>query len=154
MRIPEGLFKITKEVLRHVLRRPVVGISAVAQTESGQILLIRRSDTGMWALPGGTVEWGETLQETLPRELWEEAGVKHVEPGKLVGVYSAPGRDPRFHAISVVVMARIRAPLGQPSNPAEILEAALFDPEDLPKELSHGNKEMLENALGDRLVWE
>lgn len=154
MRVPIGLMKIAKESLRHILRRPVVGINAVARTEDGRILLIRRGDTGEWALPGGTVEWGETLRGTLPRELWEEAGVERCEAGELLGVYSDPDRDPRFHAVTVVVAARIWEPLQRPANPVEILEARLFDPTELPENLSHGNRAMLDNALKGTLTWE
>lgn len=131
-----------------------MGINAVARTADGKILLIRRGDTGQWALPGGTVEWGETLRETLPREMLEEAGVEHCEAGELLGVYSDPDRDPRFHAVTVVVGARISRPLRPPVNSVEILEARLFDPAELPLELSHGNRAMLENALEAKLTWE
>lgn len=154
MRVPVGLMKIAKESLRHILRRPVVGINAVARTNDGKILLIRRGDTGEWALPGGTVEWGETLRTTLPREMLEEAGVEQCEAGELLGVYSDPDRDPRFHAVTVVVGARIGPPLRAPVNPVEILEARLFDPAELPENLSHGNRAMLENALKAELTWE
>lgn len=131
-----------------------MGINAVATTDDGRVLLIRRGDTGLWALPGGTVEWGETLRQTLPRELLEEAGVTQCEPGALVGVYSAPHRDPRFHAVTVVVRARIEEPLAAPVNSVEVLEVKLFDPEDLPTDLSHGNRDMLDRALSDDLIWE
>lgn len=56
----------------------MLGIAAAAQTEDGRWLLIRRGDTGQWALPGGTLEWGETLREAIVRELAEEAGVDRV----------------------------------------------------------------------------
>jgi len=154
MRIPRGILAIVKEVLRHVLRRPVVGINAVARTADGSVLLIRRGDTGEWALPGGTVEWGEPLRATMVRELLEEAGVTHVTLGNLLGVYSAPERDPRFHAVTVVVAAAIEAPTQPPANPAEILEVGLFPPDELPPSLSHGNGDMLTNALLPSLVWE
>lgn len=154
MRVPVGLMKIAKESLRHILRRPVVGLNAVARTDDGRILLIRRGDTGQWALPGGTVEWGETLRQTLPREMLEEAGVKKCEPGELLGVYSDPDRDPRFHAVTVVVGVRVFEPLGSPVNSVEILEARLFTPEALPKDLSHGNRAMLDNALQAKVTWE
>lgn len=154
MRVPVGLMKIAKESLRHILRRPVVGISAVARTDDGKILLIRRGDTGQWALPGGTVEWGETLRETLPREMLEETGVDQCEAGELLGVYSDPERDPRFHAVTVVVGARIARPVRAPVNSVEILEVRLFDPAELPQELSHGNRAMLDNALREKLTWE
>lgn len=154
MRVPAGVWAIVKEILRHLLRRPVIGISAVARTEDGRVLLIRRSDTGEWALPGGTLEWGETLTSAIPRELHEEAGVSSTELGELLGVYSNPQRDPRFHAVTVVVAATILPPDSAPANPAEILEARLFSPDELPTSLSHGNKEMLANALAGRVVWE
>ncbi len=154
MRVPAGLMKIAKESLRHILKRPVVGINAVATTDDGRVLLIRRGDTGEWALPGGTVEWGETLRETLPRELLEEAGVRQCELGPLVGVYSDPDFDPRFHAVTVVVRARVSAPELPPVNSVEILEVKLFEPGDLPTRLSHGNRKMLENALRDEVFWE
>src|SRR5687768_987877 len=147
MSIPRGLFTIAKEILRHVLRRPVVGVCVLGRTADGRVLLIRRGDTGRWALPGGTLEWGETLERTLIRELREEAGVQDVRIGRLVGVYSDPSRDPRFHAVTVVVEAEVAPPFGEPMNPLEILEVRLFTRPELPAELSHGMTPMLEDAL-------
>src|SRR5688572_21569951 len=67
VQIPSGAFKIVKEVARHLLRRPVIGIVAAARTVDGRWLLVRRSDTGKWALPGGTLEWGETFRSAITR---------------------------------------------------------------------------------------
>jgi 8-oxo-dGTP diphosphatase len=154
MRIPRGAFVLVKEIARHVLRRPVVGVAAVARGEDGRYLLIRRTDTGEWALPGGTLEWGEPLRQALPRELAEEAGVDVLELGELVGVYSAPERDARFHAVTVVVEARVTAPRRPPHNPVEIAEVRLFERADLPSRLAHGMSIMLEDALAGRKRWE
>ncbi len=154
MGIPSGLFKIVKEILRHLLRRPVAGVCVIARTEDGKILLIRRGDTGDWALPGGTVEWGETYKSTAERELLEEAGVSRLEHGALLGAYSAPERDPRFHAVTLVVGATIEPPTQEPENPVEILEVGLFREEDLPKSLSHGTDDMLHNGLKQGTYWE
>lgn len=154
MGIPKGLLTIAKEILRHILNRPVVGVCLVARTADGRVLLIRRADTGDWALPGGTLEWGETLRECAKRELYEEAGVTAVELGELSGVYSDLERDPRFHAVTVVVLATIEAPERPPQNPVEILEARLFHPRDLPPGLSHGGSAMLDGALRGALSWE
>ena len=74
-RVPRGVLAIVKEATRHLLRRPVVGIAAAARTDDGRWLLVRRADVGQWALPGGTLEWGETLRASIVRELAEEAGV-------------------------------------------------------------------------------
>ncbi|MEK7703566.1 MAG: NUDIX hydrolase [Myxococcota bacterium] len=147
--IPRGIWKIVKEILRHLLRRPVVGVAAAARTADGRWLLVRRRDSGLWALPGGTVEWGETLRACLTRELWEEAGVQLVHLGEIVGVYSRPDRDPRFHAVTVVVHARVSSPHDHPSNPAEIVEVACFADSELPEDLSHGMADMLADARAD-----
>lgn len=154
MRIPAGLWALGKEILRHLLRRPVVGVCAAARTRQGEWLLVRRVDSGAWALPGGTLEWGETLRSAVRRELWEEAGVAEVELGDVVGVYSDPTRDPRFHAVTIVVSATVEPPTAAPTNPVEIAEVRLFRDEDLPATLSHGMTQMLEHARRGYVYWE
>jgi 8-oxo-dGTP diphosphatase len=151
--IPRGLWGIVKEVARHVLRRPVVGVVAVATVPDGRLLLIRRGDTGQWALPGGTLEWGEQLRASLPRELEEEAGVRLLEAGALLGVYSDPSRDPRFHAVTLVVGAKVSLPERPPMNPMEVLEVGLFEPAQRPA-LSHQMTDMLDRALKGEVHWE
>jgi 8-oxo-dGTP diphosphatase len=146
-RIPRGAWTIVKEVARHLLRRPVVGIAAAARTPDGKWLLIRRGDTGEWALPGGTLEWGEVLAGTIVRELEEEAGVVECKVGRLVGVYSRPDRDPRFHAVTVVVECTVGAPVKPPVNPLEITEVGLFETRDLPRPLTMGMQDMLDAAV-------
>ena len=153
MRIPVGLFRIGKEVARHLLRRPVVGIAVAARTPDGRWLLIKRSDSGGWALPGGTLEWGETLRTCIERELGEETGAPLHALGRLVGVYSGFARDPRFHAVTILVEASVGAP-GTAENPVEIEEVRAFSDAELPRELSHGMTDMLEDARAGRTFWE
>jgi len=144
-RLPKGVLVLMKEAARHLLRRPVIGIAAAARTRDGKWVLIKRADTGTWALPGGTLEWGETLRESLMREMEEEAGISGVVPSRVVGVYSRPDRDPRFHGVTVVVLCEVEAPTARPTNPAEILEVGLFADADVP-ELAFGMRDMLEAA--------
>lgn len=144
-----GAFVLVKEVAKHVLRRPVVGIAAAARTAEGRWLLVRRMDTGEWALPGGTLEWGETLRECLAREMLEEAGVERCEIGSLAGVFSRPDRDPRFHGVTVVVRCQVDPPVRRPANPMEIREVGLFANEDLPAKLAMGMEDMIAAALAD-----
>ena len=71
---------------------PCVG--AVIRDDSGRLLLIKRGhepNAGMWSLPGGRIEPGETDAEALVREMREETGLE-VEPGPLVGQVQRPGR--------------------------------------------------------------
>ncbi len=154
MQFISGYFKVIKEVARHLLRRPVVGIAAAAQTKDGRWLLIRRGDTGQWALPGGTLEWGETLRQAITRELAEEAGVDEVTLGNVLGVYSDPARDPRFHAVTIVVGATIGTLARAPENPVEIVEVRLFSDAQLPGSLGHGMSDMLDLARKGARFWE
>src|SRR5260221_9893856 len=132
VRIPSGALKIVKEVARHLLRRPVVGIVAAARPADGRLLLIRRTDSGKWALPGGTLEWGENLRDAITRELFEETGARVRELGALLGVYSAPERDPRFHAVTVLVAATVAEPDPTRVNAVEVAEVGLFRDRELP----------------------
>ena len=148
---PSDVFALVREATRHVLRHPVVGVAAAARTQDGRWLLIRRRDTGGWALPGGTLEWGESLAPAIARELAEEAGVDLIGTCQLFNVYSKPERDYRFHAVTILVTATVSEPRQAPRNPLEIAEVRLFASDELPSTLSMGMSDMLEDVrLGRR----
>jgi 8-oxo-dGTP diphosphatase len=144
--LPKSALGLLKEIARHLLHRPVVGLAVAGRDEAGRWLLIRRGDTGTWALPGGTVEWGETLERTMTRELSEEAGVDRAVFERLVGVYSRPDRDPRFHAVTIVVAAEVDRPVRPPMNKLEIREARFFADADLPSELAMTMRDYIDAA--------
>lgn len=148
-RLPRGVLPILREMARVVLRRPVAGVLAVARRSDGQLLLIKRGDTGTWALPGGTLEWGEPARAALVRELLEEAGATVLSTGRLVGVYTAPERDVRMHAVTLVVEAVVADVLQGPGNPLEVMDARFFALDALPRPLAYTYDEMLGHALGD-----
>lgn len=68
----------------------VVGSSAIVVNSENEILLQRRSDSGNWALPGGSMDIGETIAESAIREVREETGF-NVQVDRIVGIYSDPG---------------------------------------------------------------
>ncbi|KWV33026.1 NUDIX hydrolase [Micromonospora rifamycinica] len=68
----------------------VVAVSVFVRDEQARVLLIRRTDNGLWSLPGGGQEIGESVAETAVRETREETGIS-VEVTGMVGVYSDPG---------------------------------------------------------------
>ena len=105
-------------------------------------------------MPGGTLEWGETLRDSIARELLEEAGVRTIAIGDLRAVYSRPDRDARFHAVTIVVDATVSEPDRAPVNPLEIREVRLFRDEDLPETLAHGMTDMLRDARAGGTHWE
>ena len=72
------------------------------------IILIKRKNSpykGFWALPGGFVEYGETVESAVLREVKEETGLE-VDLNKISGVYSDPDRDPRGHIITICFTAQ------------------------------------------------
>jgi 8-oxo-dGTP diphosphatase len=90
-------------------RTPLLAADCVVFDAGGRVLLIRRRHPpfkGRYALPGGFVEIGETVEEACRRELAEETGVKAGRL-RLVGVYSDPKRDPRGHTCSAVFLAKV-----------------------------------------------
>lgn len=90
---------------------PLLAVDCVAVDPDGRVLLIRRGHPpylGAWALPGGFVDVGESVEDACRRELLEETGVK-ARKLTLVGVYSDPGRDPRGHSVAVAFLTRIPA---------------------------------------------
>lgn len=147
---PKAAYGIVHEVTRHILRRPVVGIAAIARTDDGRYLLVRRGDNGEWCPPGGTLEWGETLARALGRELEEEAGVTRYELRRVLGAWSDPQRDVRFHAVTIAVEVRVDPPVKAPMNQLEIREARLFREEELPERLAFGFEDVLDVARRGR----
>lgn len=67
----------------------VAAASAIVANEDGEVLLHRRTDNNLWALPGGGMEFGESVTETIIREVQEETGLE-VRPTHVVAVYSDP----------------------------------------------------------------
>lgn len=146
------VWAIAREAARHVLRHPVVGVAIAGRTRDGKWLLIRRADSGQWAMPGGTLEWGETLRDAMLREMMEEAGVDRVEFRRVVGVYSRPDRDRRFHGVTIVVLCDVAEPSRPPVNPLEIREVRAFAPDAWPKPLALSQDDMLAAAIRDEVV--
>ncbi|RJO79444.1 NUDIX domain-containing protein [Nocardia panacis] len=66
------------------------GVVAAVRDAVGRLLLTRRCDNGLWVLPGGKLELGETIAEAAVREVWEEAGVRVTVTG-FAGIYTDPG---------------------------------------------------------------
>lgn len=95
-------------------KRPAVACDAVIFAQKKKdlmVLLVKRGNApykGMWALPGGFMEWGESCEEAVAREIHEETGLKGLEFEQL-GAFSTPGRDPRGTVVSIVFTARAAA---------------------------------------------
>lgn len=98
---------------------------------NGKLLLIRRTDDGLWALPGGITDPGETLAETARRELWEEAGLRG-RVAELLGVFDSRlwHSEKKIHFYHAVFRIDVDDPTPRPSP--EVSAAAYFGEDELP----------------------
>ena len=126
------------------LKRPVLTVDVVIRMDEGFVFVKRANEPykGFWALPGGIVEYGETVEEAARREAKEETGLD-VRLVKLIGVYSDPGRDPRGHYVSIAYLAE---PVGGKLKAAtDAKEVKVFQQK--PERLAFDHEKIFEDAL-------
>ncbi|MDY6940859.1 MAG: NUDIX hydrolase [Cyanobacteriota bacterium] len=134
-------------VLGIIFRHPIAGTTIVPILPDNRIVLVRRQDNGKWSLPGGIVDWGEDIPSAAKREIKEETGLDLIKIRRLVGVYSAPDRDPRIHSICIVLEAEVDGTTNI-GDTLEIAEVAPFERSELPLgDLSHDHDRQLQDYL-------
>jgi len=136
--LASGVTLDTLEPLRNTLLSHLtpfaVGDAAIMDA-AGRMLLIRRADNGLWAMPGGALDVGETAAEGVLREVLEEAG-HYCEVTGLAGVFDSRlwGSTSPHHMYQFVFLCRLldKPPIATPSHSHETLEQAWFAETDLP----------------------
>jgi len=126
-------------------RQPALTVDAVIHDPERGVVLIRRGHppfAGSWALTGGFVDEGERCEVACAREIMEETGLE-VEVLELVGVFSAPGRDPRGHTVSVVYRCR---PVGGRLRAGDDAADARWFTDPAVEELAFDHREILAAA--------
>jgi 8-oxo-dGTP pyrophosphatase MutT (NUDIX family) len=113
----------------------VPAVNVVATNDQGGILMIRRTDNGNWALPGGAIDLGESASQAAVRETREETGVD-VEVTGLVGIYTNPRHVIEYTSNGEVrqefaIVLRARPIDGVPTPTSEASEVTWVDPSDL-----------------------
>lgn len=129
-----------------------VGCAAVIfSLDRSQILLTRRRDNGLWCLPGGKLDPGETVSECIVREVLEETGLE-AQVVALIGVYSTPdivveyGDGNRIQFVALTFELKIVA--GQPTLSDEVGEIGYFSPQQINGlELHHNHQQRIIDAL-------
>ena len=143
-------WRFVSTVLGIIFRHPVTGTTIIPVLPDGRIVLIQRSDSGKWGLPGGMIDWGEDIPHAACRELKEETGLKMIKIKRLWGVYSDPQRDPRIHSISVLLEVEAEGELN-PEDKLEVLQVKAFTKDELPLgNLSHDHDRQLQDYLNER----
>lgn len=122
---------------------PLLTVDAVIRTGANIVLVKRRNQPYGWALPGGFVAVGETVEDAVRREAREETGLA-IRDLWLVGVFSDPKRDPRFHTVSVVFGASAD---GEPEGGDDAEIALSFPEADLPEPIVFDHRRIIEQFL-------
>jgi len=119
---------------------PAVAADVIIEIDGGGIVLIeRRNEPPGWAIPGGFIDYGETVEHAAVREAREETGLA-VELTALLGIYSDPRRDPRHHTITAVYVGRAA---GLPVAADDAKRAAVFHQNTLPAPLAFDHATVL-----------
>lgn len=113
----------------------VPAVNVVVENEHGEILMIRRSDNGNWALPGGAIDLGESMTQAAVREVKEETGIDCEITG-LIGIYTDPGHIILYTSNNEArqefsILLRGRAVAGEPTLSDESLDVQWISPESL-----------------------
>ena len=116
-----------KEIV--VYRNPLPTVDIIIENKAGIVLVERKNEPLGWALPGGFVDYGESLEQAAVREALEETGLS-VTLSRQFHTYSDPGRDQRHHTISTVFLATAQ---GSPKAGDDAGQARYFTEKNLPR---------------------
>jgi len=127
-------------------RGPLLTVDAIIETEGGIVLIKRKNPPPGWAIPGGFVDYGETLEEAVCREMKEETGLD-VSLVRQFHTYSDPERDPRHHTVTTLFIATAT---GRPVAGDDAKEAEIFTRDNLPEDIAFDHRQVLEDYFNKR----
>jgi ADP-ribose pyrophosphatase YjhB (NUDIX family) len=127
--------------MAHAYRNPLPTVDIIIAVQGGIVLIERENPPFGWAIPGGFVDYGESVEDCAVREAWEETGLK-VRLQDLLYVYSRPDRDPRHHTVTTVFIA---AANGRPVAADDARNAGVFTVDSLPAPLVFDHGQILED---------
>lgn len=127
-------------------KNPLPTVDIIIELDDGIVLIKRKNPPYGWALPGGFVDYGESLETAAIREAKEETGLD-VQLIRQFHTYSDPSRDPRFHTISTVFIAKATGVLSA-GDDAE--NAKVFNKLNLPEKIAFDHRNILEDYFQRR----
>jgi len=127
-------------------RNPVPTVDVIIELGGGIVLIRRKNPPPGWAIPGGFVDYGESLEEAAVREAREETGLE-VRLVRQLHTYSRPDRDPRQHTITTVYVAEAS---GAPKAGDDAGAVGIFTRENLPAPLAFDHGEILSDYFREK----
>ena len=127
-------------------RNPIPTVDIIIEVGDKIVLIERKNPPKMWALPGGFVDYGESLENAAVREAKEETGLD-VQLVRQFHTYSDPDRDPRKHTISTVFIAKAT---GEPRGGDDAARAVLFSKDQIPDVMAFDHRKILQDYLNGR----
>lgn len=124
-------------------QNPLPTVDVIIELPEGIVLIKRKNEPYGWAIPGGFVDYGESLECAAARESLEETSLV-VTDLRLLGCYSDPARDKRSHNISTVYVAKAT---GTPQAGDDAAGLAVFPPDSLPQPLCFDHAKILADYL-------
>ncbi len=125
---------------------PLLTVDVIIEVEGGIVLVKRKNPPPGWAIPGGFVDYGESLEHAACREAREETGLD-INLVRQFHTYSDPERDPRHHTVSTVFIATAS---GKPKGGDDAKEARVFTRDNLPEEIAFDHRRILEDYFNGR----
>src|SRR5512137_802241 len=127
-------------------RQPKLTVDVIIEVGGKVVLIKRRNPPPGWAIPGGFVDYGETLEQAVAREAKEETSLDLVDL-KQFHTYSEPRRDPRHHTVTLVFTAQGR---GEPRAADDAQEIGLYTLDRLPEPLAFDHRQILDDYFSRR----
>jgi len=132
----KGVFGYLEYITTKLQSGPFSTVDAIIEIDGGIVLIQRSNPPFGWALPGGFVDYGESLEEAVRREMKEETDLD-LEDLKQFHTYSQPGRDPRFHTIATVFTANAKGKPKAGDDAAGLKIVKLNEIEKIPFAFDH-----------------
>lgn len=125
---------------------PLITVDAIIEINGGIVLIQRKNPPPGWAIPGGFVDYGETLEDAVCREMKEETCLD-VNLVRQFHTYSDPKRDPRHHTVTTIFIATAS---GTPEAADDAKDIGIFTRDNLPEDMAFDHREILEDYFNNK----
>ncbi len=125
---------------------PLITVDAIIEIDGGIVLIQRKNPPPGWAIPGGFVDYGETLEGAVCREMKEETCLD-INLVRQFHTYSDPKRDPRHHTVTTIFIATAS---GTPEAADDAKDIGIFTRDNLPQDMAFDHRQILEDYFNKK----